>query len=258
MLALYQRGRQLDPTAIANFVARHRALLWATYMTAWRRGVAGYDPDSNPDRRQAAHEFDKAAIPVAIAILLGRRKINYVEPAFPDPARMQRSMEPALRSIQAMADELSQLVPSPADVAAAQAAVAAGQVAPEAQAAYAMTLAAAHYIDANTRRMDLGDSVAWAGEQAGYAEAADRDGQLFSWNDAGDERVCPDCLALAALPPMPLHQWPSIPGDGATECNVGCRCTLEDVRGQDALTNAANLSPYAAQLLARLRPGHVF
>lgn len=46
------------------------------------------------------------------------------------------------------------------------------------------------WCDENAWRLDAGSSVAWAGEQAGYAEAADADGQLLEWQTEDDGHVC--------------------------------------------------------------------
>jgi hypothetical protein len=55
---------------------------------------------------------------------------------------------------------------------------------------------------------------------------ADGDGQLLEWLGEADDRKCPDCDGLDALPPMPLADWPTTPGSGDTACDVGCRCVL--------------------------------
>jgi hypothetical protein len=37
---------------------------------------------------------------------------------------------------------------------------------------------------------------------------------------------CNDCDELGDMPPMPLADWPTTPGSGDTECDVGCRCCM--------------------------------
>ena len=72
-----------------------------------------------------------------------------------------------------------------------------------------------------------GSAVAWSGEQAGYAEAADRYGLPLRWVTEGDRAVCADCLANSMEPPRRISLWHTIPGAGETECSYGCRCALE-------------------------------
>lgn len=44
---------------------------------------------------------------------------------------------------------------------------------------YAEALATQEWLDSNEWRLTAGESVAWAGDQAGYAQAANEDGQLL-------------------------------------------------------------------------------
>jgi hypothetical protein len=48
--------------------------------------------------------------------------------------------------------------------------------------------------------------------------------QLWSWIDMGDDKVCPDCGRLAALPPRKMSEWETEPGRGDTVCGDHCRC----------------------------------
>ena len=91
----------------------------------------------------------------------------------------------------------------------------------------ALAIAVGAWAEANGSRLNGGESAAWSGEQAGYAEAATQDGMLLQWQTEDDEHVCSDCIGLGELPPLPLSEFPTQPGQGDTECNVGCRCTLE-------------------------------
>ena len=101
-------------------------------------------------------------------------------------------------------------------------------VAPEVADTGSLDGALSSWVDTNAYRLDAGASVGWAGEQAGYAEAADADGQfLYAWTSVGDTHVCPDCELLSGFPAMALGQWPTSPGAGDTECSVGCRCTWD-------------------------------
>jgi hypothetical protein len=144
-------------------------------------------------------------------------------------ARRQQALAGALKGTERMAGELATLSPEPKHLETAQQEVDDGKLPVEALATGALALAVAEWAERNAYRLDAGASVAWAGEQAGYAEAADTDGQLLSWVDEGDDHVCGDCEAFDAMGPMPLEDFPTMPGDGATECNAGCRCTLEAV-----------------------------
>lgn len=74
--------------------------------------------------------------------------------------------------------------------------------------------------------------MAWSGEQRGYAEAANADGQLIEWLTEATG-VCEDCEALGGLPPMPLADWPTTPGSGDTVCASGCRCVLQVADDQE-------------------------
>lgn len=65
------------------------------------------------------------------------------------------------------------------------------------------------------------------------------DNYLWKWLDMGDEKVCPDCEALAKLEPAPFTEWEnerSMPGRGDTVCGDHCRCVL-------APTDLVKMSP---------------
>lgn len=52
---------------------------------------------------------------------------------------------------------------------------------------------------------------------------------LFERLTVGDSRVCEDCIALEATPPMTFKQWQSsglMPRVASTACDGRCRCTL--------------------------------
>jgi hypothetical protein len=60
---------------------------------------------------------------------------------------------------------------------------------------------------------------------SGVTEELDR--QLWSWQDMGDNKVCPDCLRLSQMPPATLTVWQTErtePGRGDTVCGDYCRC----------------------------------
>lgn len=138
-------------------------------------------------------------------------------PAVPPAQPKLQALSPALNSLARMGAEMALLVPTTAQIATA------GSVA----AATVALLQA--YLARNAYRLAGAASVAWAGEQHGYVQAADADGLLLEWElDAGAHH-CDDCPALAGLPPMPLAQWPTLPGDGATQCAAGCKCSMRAV-----------------------------
>lgn len=139
--------------------------------------------------------------------------VRKAQPTRPDAKVMGRALGPAIVSLTNMTAALATIVPTAAQISAAGGATA------------AIAVAMATYLEVNAWRLAGGASVAWAGEQAGYVQAADADGLLLSWQ-LGGAKPCADCPELAALPPMPLDQWPTLPGEGETECNVGCRCSM--------------------------------
>ena len=47
------------------------------------------------------------------------------------------------------------------------------------------------------------------------------------WVTSGDAGVCDDCKTLESLGWMLYEDLPTHPGQGATICNGGCRCSLE-------------------------------
>lgn len=93
----------------------------------------------------------------------------------------------------------------------------------------AQTAVLVEFLKASAYRLALGASVAWTGEQAGYSEASNASGLLLKWQLDGGSKHCADCPALAQLPPMALSQWPTMPGDGGTECAQGCKCSMSAV-----------------------------
>ena len=134
------------------------------------------------------------------------------------------SLAPSFASLNRMHQELMLLAPDPVAVQAA--AVEAGARGAIAQAADVFARALQDWASSNAYRLDAGSSVAWAGMQSGYGEAADQDGMLLGWDDEQDDHECEDCQQLAGMPPMALADWPCQPGDGTTACNIGCRCKL--------------------------------
>jgi hypothetical protein len=172
---------------------RQQQVLMRAYVKAWQTGASNY----------RANATTPAAGP-------GARP----QPTRPNGQQMQRALQPALQSLAATAAGATMVVPTAAQTAAAG------------SAAGALAGAMVGYLTAQTCRLAGGASVAWAGEQAGYAQAADADQQLLRWQLDGAAKHCADCPALAALPPMPLDQWPTFPGGGATECGPGCKCSF--------------------------------
>jgi hypothetical protein len=130
---------------------------------------------------------------------------------------MTAALSPALASLAAMAAAMGMLVPSAAQIAAA------GSVLGATAAMFG------HYLASNAFRLAGGVSVAWTGEQHGYSLAATEQGLLLRWQLDMNANHCADCPALAALPPMPLGMWPTLPGDGGTQCAAGCKCSMDAV-----------------------------
>ena len=215
----------MNPGAVARFQDAQRALLDETYLQAWRQGRDSYEPDEDPAAPEQAHE-QAIAIGAGAALLAARRR-RYRAPISPDAKAQAAALAPAHESLRKMVDEPSALAPSAEHVEKATEAAFAGEVAGRDIATYAESLALEDWLDSNAWRMNAGESVAWAGEQQGYAQAADVDGQLLEWLPEADDHVCADCEGLGALPPMPLSDWPTTPGAGDTECHVGCRCVLQ-------------------------------
>lgn len=208
----------LHPDALASFAQSQKALVVATYNQAWHRGVASYPPPDRPHDAEAesARQHDEELLTGA-ALLAARRRRQYVAPAHPDQYRRAIAVAPALSGVNSMVVELSTLSPTPEQIAGA------------ADAQGALAEAMAQWAETNSWRLNGGESAAWAGEQAGYGEAADAAGDLLDWQTEGDDHVCDSCDALGSMGPMPLGEWPTTPGAGDTDCAVGCRCSLESV-----------------------------
>ncbi len=222
----------IAPEAIYRFLAAQKHLLRRTYDAAWQTGVANYQPDQDPDSEPSTPRHVAEAGLAGAALLAIRRAYKYVPPASPDPVRRAVALAPAFRSLNAMHTELAEL--SPANVAQSQLATIAAVDSGGKGLSHEDATAQAFddWMGSNAWRLDNGDSVAWAGEQSGGAEAADADGQLLQWTGADDDRECDDCRELSAMPPLPLSEWPAQPGDGSTECNVGCFAAGTIVEGR--------------------------
>lgn len=184
--------------AAARWQSRQAQLLADTYRRGWQTGVKNYQA------QQTTPAATRAAVP---------------PPRSPNTAAMQRALGPALASLARMAVQMAAIVPTAAQLAAAG------------TAAGAVLLAVKAFLKTNGWLLVAGVSVAWAGEQAGYAEAAAADGLLLKWQLDPRAEHCDDCPALAQLPPMPLDQWPTLPGEGATDCRQGCKCSLNAAPG---------------------------
>ena len=184
--------------AAGRWRSRQARLLAATYRQGWEAGVRNY---------RSQH-----ATPPAAKTATGL-------PVRPNTQTMQRALGPAVASLARMGAQIAALVPTAAQIAAA------GTV------GGAVLLAVKQYLKTNGWLLAAGVSVAWAGEQAGYAEAAAADGLLLEWQLDPRAEHCDTCPKLALLPPLPLDLWPTLPGEGATECNVGCRCCMRAVPG---------------------------
>lgn len=218
----------IPPAAIQRFTERQRGLIHDTYDRAWQQGVAGYEPDADPEHpTPAAQHYAEETTLTGAALLAARARRAYQAPTAPDPQMRQQALAGALASTEHMAGELATVAPTPEHFAEAQEEAGQGKIDASAVSTAALALAVASWAESNAYRLNLGDSVAWAGEQTGYAQAADTDGQLLQWQSEDDDRVCVDCEGLEAMGPMPLADFPTTPGDGATACSEGCRCSLE-------------------------------
>jgi hypothetical protein len=211
--------------AVNHFVHRQKQLLRRTYDAAWAAGVAAYRPRPDPEEQPDTPKHLVTAGLTGAALLAARRAYPYVAPRSPDPVRRAVALTPAYKGLNAMAGELQALTPPGA--AEGLSAPLTPSYGPTAREADGQALQ--DWVARNASRLNAGDSVAWSGEQAGYAEAANEGSQLLQWNDSGDDRTCSDCLMLGAMPPMPLQDWPCMPGDASTECNAGCRCSLDPI-----------------------------
>jgi hypothetical protein len=209
--------------AVARFHAAQSRLLADTYDRAWRHGVASYEPAAEGADGDGSAP---AAIPAAGG-LLAARAAAYVAPSTPDERAKADALRGAANGLEGMAGELLALHPSAAHDQQAADAVSSEAILPHESSAYAEALAAREWAESNQWRLNAGDSVAWSGEQRGYAEAANVDGQLLEWLPESDGRVCESCESLGSLPPMPLGDWPTTPGAGDTICREGCRCVLQ-------------------------------
>lgn len=168
--------------------------LLAAYARAWQQGASAFRSQS--------------ATPLYTTVT---QQPQSSAPQGPDRQRMGQALGPALASAATMAAEIAALTPITVERMALPAQIAA---------------AIAQYLAANLFRVKQGSYVAWAGEQAGYAETANSAGLLLKWQLEPGAHHCVDCPALSALPAMALNQWPTLPGMGATACGVGCHCSL--------------------------------
>lgn len=217
----------IEPAAISHFVDRQKRLLRRTYDAAWTTGAGSYQSDQDPQQEPDAPRHLAETGLTGAALLAVRRTYNYVAPTSPDPVRRAVALAPAFGSLNRMTGELATLAPTTEQLAAVGAPSGAGAQGSLVSAHDAFARALQDWVAGNGSRLDGGSSVAWAGESAGFAEAADADGMLLVWTDTGDDAECEDCVSLASMPPQPLSDWPCQPGDGASACNVGCRCSLD-------------------------------
>lgn len=204
--------------AAARWQRQQARTLKSAYTHAWRTGTRNY---------RSQHATPPVALTAATT----------TPPTAPAAAPMARALGPALQSLASMTATLASLVPTAAQLTATP------------SLAAAQALAARVWLDANLWRLAGALSVVWAAEQHGYAQAAAADGLLIAWELDPNPAVhhCADCPALAALPPMPLDQWPTLPGEGQTECDVGCRCSLRAVAAR-----VTALTSQQTQLVARI------
>lgn len=60
-------------------------------------------------------------------------------------------------------------------------------------------------------------------------------GTLFTWVLGAAEHHCGDCPSWAAGGPYGADDLPALPGDGSSECGIGCKCDLETTDGDPGL-----------------------
>jgi hypothetical protein len=222
----------LHPAALNAFAARQKTLIVATYNQGWLRGVENYQPADRPYDPDAESNRDRDEASLTGAALLASRRLRqYVAPTAADAYRRAIAVAPALNGVNHMVAQLSTLSPTAEQIAAASSPI------------DAMNAAVAQWAGDNSWRLTGGESAAWAGEQAGFAEAADTGGDLLEWDNEGDDKVCESCDALGSMDPMPLSEWPTTPGAGDTDCNVGCRCSF-DVAATMPSTDAYQSYPF--------------
>lgn len=186
------------PKASQRWQNRQVQALHDAYNKAWHQGARNYHS------QYATPPVPRTAGP---------------KPTAPNIANMQKTLAAALATIASIGVALAAIVPTTAQITAAGGLSAA-----------TITLMRA-YLATVAWRLALAVYVVWVAEQAGYAEAAQADGLLLKWtlDPSPDIHHCVDCPGLASLPPMPLEMWPTLPGMGDTECNVGCRCSMQAV-----------------------------
>lgn len=203
--------------AASRWLARQERLIRQAYEKGWQAGQRNYR--------------SQYATPPAATVTTAA--------AQPNQATMSRVISPALTSAQRVAAQLAVIVPTAAQIAAT------------ATMAAAVALAVRQFLATKTFLLLLAVYVLWAAEQAGYAEAAHADGLLLRWELDLRADHCSDCPALATLPAMRLDQWPTLPGEGATECKQGCKCSLRSVPGAVARPLTAQQLELVQRLAAR-------
>lgn len=243
----------ITPAHIETWAERQRRLLHDTYQQAWEDGVAGYEPDDDPEDPEPSYQHAVAKAGASIgSLLIARRLMRYEAPTEPDDTARNLALSRALASVDAMIAELATLTPTREQTDRARDILDATDASDQAIGEVASSIALSDWAEANAYRLDGGESVAWAGEQDGYGQAADADGMLLSWQTEDDERVCDDCSDLGDLPPMPLADFPTTPGAGDTDCNVGCRCSLEATEELAPGDQLFGLTPDADAVLGRI------
>jgi hypothetical protein len=229
------------------FVDKQKRLLVQTYNAAWQKGVDSYGKGTPPEKPDPVRR--------AVALAPAFKSLNAMADEFADVGKKPvREADPSAQQKPTVSQRLKQLFrigvgtaaavkvagsprePSDSPSSDTGASEPASAASDDADAAGSVASAVRDWVINNAYRLDGADSVVWAGEQAGYGEAADADGQLLGWDDTGDASECGDCHELANMPPQPLSEWPCTPGDGATECNIGCRCELT-ATGDSVLPN---------------------
>lgn len=80
-------------------------------------------------------------------------------------------------------------------------------------------------------RLDLAtESAGWQGYQVGRVDTIAGEGGAFYWKLDPGANHCYDCITRSQGGPYTLDELVEtvgIPGDAPTECDGGCRCSLE-------------------------------
>ena len=83
-------------------------------------------------------------------------------------------------------------------------------------------------VDQVTRRATQYQAGVRSAQAYGVMDSASHAAR-WKWELGGAEEHCDDCPFLATLEPVPASEWFALPGEGLTQCVVGCKCHMVDV-----------------------------